>query len=127
MVFCYLNSACALLISCLFRLELNSFAIPAVGHQWNIEEKARVCRNAALFYLAVALYLTYKSMQSGETGGSGEHTRLERMHSFDVDPANDAAIPLLRRRPPAVPQFAWETGFGGTPPNGRQPARYGTL
>ncbi|CBZ30353.1 conserved hypothetical protein [Leishmania mexicana MHOM/GT/2001/U1103] len=60
MVFCYLNGVCAVFISYLFKIGIDSMAITSVINKWDRQEKARACRNAGILYLILAVAVTVK-------------------------------------------------------------------
>lgn len=62
MVFCYLNGVCAVFISYLFKIGIDSMAITSVINKWDRQEKARACRNAGILYLILAVAVTVKDV-----------------------------------------------------------------
>jgi hypothetical protein len=61
--FCLLTAAVAFLFSWMMgSCQLTTFRVPAIENQWDLETKARACRNAGMMYLFIALALVARSM-----------------------------------------------------------------
>ncbi|KAG5468288.1 hypothetical protein LSCM1_02267 [Leishmania martiniquensis] len=101
MVFCYLNALCAVLISYLFKIGINSMAIASAIHKWDRQEKARACRNAGILYFIAAVAATVKDVIDTYRERRASRSADQRMVEYgmmDRSACSAEAIPLLDRR-----------------------------
>lgn len=101
MVFCYLNAVCAVFISYLFRIGINSMAIASVVNKWDRQQKARAIFNAGILYLIVAIAMTIKDVLDArrERRERGDVQQRVADYGLEYGPNGEAeAAPLLDRR-----------------------------
>ncbi|RNF11173.1 hypothetical protein TraAM80_01104 [Trypanosoma rangeli] len=88
--FSCLNALTAFFVSWLMHIRIKSFAIVAVINEWDLDEKARACRNAGLMYLglAVGLFLRFAYKQ--------RRNRAVELAGYEAEAVNmQERVPLL--------------------------------
>ncbi|KAG5493982.1 hypothetical protein JKF63_01815 [Porcisia hertigi] len=101
MVFCYLNAVCAVFISHMFNIGINSMSVVSSINKWDRQEKARACRNAGVLYLILAVAVTVKDVidtRRERRMGRGASQRMAGYVSTDRTTLAAELEPLLQRR-----------------------------
>ncbi|ESL09000.1 hypothetical protein TRSC58_03287 [Trypanosoma rangeli SC58] len=88
--FSCLNALTAFFVSWLMHIRIKSFAIVAVINEWDLDEKARACRNAGLMYLGLAVGLFLRSAYTRR------RNRTVELAGYEVEAVNlQERVPLL--------------------------------
>ncbi|RNF05780.1 uncharacterized protein Tco025E_07727 [Trypanosoma conorhini] len=114
--FSCLNAVTAFFVAWLMHIRIKSFAIVAVINEWDLDEKARACRNAGLMYLvlAVGLFLRSAYKRRRDRAVELEEDEVEAVDLRERVPLLYSTALELQEATPQGGVVRFSTGYGSS-------------
>lgn len=94
--FCLLTACVAFFIATLMAGQsLATFTIPAIEHNWDLQQKAAGCRNAGFLYLLLAIALTAKAFFFPDLNKSSPESRAQYSYGVEGGYSQKEISPLI--------------------------------